>query len=828
MTGWVIGFLIISWAVFLVAIWKCCVLFLKHKEKSLSTKILIVSAILFFSIFFMRMATCVYLDYAVLNKLLSPAVIDSLGEYAVEMPWTAHVIRSITQALRTFAIDEDVRVVYTAAKSMGENEFIKCGFVRGAYMVHACLVTVLAPVASGAIIFDILTRFFPRLRLKTKGAGCEFYVFSELNDSSLALAESILENFDKKKDADNKEEDKGRILDPDLRLPVQKKKEEQADSSEKKKKKEKKVKAKRPVIVFTDAYMDNEDEGVSERIAMAKSMGAICLTDDIFHININRAGRKITKKCNYILIDEKEDNNLHTLSLLSEYEKGVKLRGACVYLFSGNTSANQLVNCVNKKLAEDNVIPEEERPVIRVIDGYKNLVYNLLTDVPLYEPLVGCQSETDKTPRDLNVTIIGSGSIGMQMFLATYWMGQILDVKLHINVVSQETETSFKDRINLINEDILKTEASVADDEILRIYSRTKEKADPYFTMRYFETDVMTGDLYEAISKPVGDDGFSLCNSDYFVVAIGSDEKNILVADKLRCYIGRTLLGSNKKKRAVINYVVYDKAVCSSLNTDRGDSVVYMNAFGNFSDVYNYDNVFMSKTYGTAMELDESYNKKSENLSLYGKKQMEAFLKDEYRYWSTMARGLHIPYKYFSAGVVTKSWCFDNACCVTEDSQVFNAYLRKVCVELESTKENSLPDVKEREALYYRLCWLEHRRWNAFIRTGGFTAPSKEQLDEYAYMNGNGAKELSLKFHPCLVECDEFAPSILTSSPRSAEISENQRMDTDSISEKNYDRLDAVSMYLHILAKDRENSGCCVYKAYDSPYEIYNGVLTIQ
>lgn len=825
MTGWIYASLIASWVLFLGAVALCFYLFWQRKLTSLSSKILIVSSVLFFSVVAMRLATGVYIDFAVANELLSDNTLGAMGEYAVEMPWIAHIVRSITQALRTFAIDEDVSIVFSAARSMSETGFITSGLVLFAYKLHACLVTVLAPLASGAIIFDILTRFFPKLLLRFKNPFKEFYVFSELNDSSLALAESIIDNYKKRKDSKGVEDNKGRILDDDLSFPVEESSDSQQEKSESTKKKDK---IRKPVIVFTDAYIDRDDEAISERIASAKSLGAICLTDDIFHINICGWIRRALKtRFNYILIDEKEDNNLHTLSLLSEFNSGVKLRGACVYLFSSNASATHLVNCVNKKLESENILSEEERPLIRVIDGYKNLVYNLLTDVPLYEPLVGIGERNKENPRDLNVTIIGSGSIGMQMFLATYWMGQMLDVKLHINVVSQEPEASFKDRINLINEDILKTEASCCDEELLRVYSATEEKADPYFTMRYFTTDAMTGKLSDVLSKPVGSDGFTLCESDYFVVAIGSDEKNIFVANKLKCYIGRELSSNNKKRRAVINYVVYDKAVCDSLNFNRGDSVVYMNAFGNFSDVYNYDNVFMSKTYGTAMELNDTYNKKGENIRLYGKDEMKGVLSDEYKYWSSIARGLHIPYKYFSAGVVTKSWCFDNACCVTEDSQVFNAYLRKVCVELSSTR-NDLPDEKDREALYYRLCWLEHRRWNAFIRTGGFTTPAKEQLDAYAFVDGNGAKKLKLKFHPCLVECDEKAPRIPSVSARSATISDDVVLDEKTITDNNYDRLDAVSMYLHILAKDRAKGNSCIYKAYDSPYEIYKGVLKIQ
>ena len=56
------------------------------------------------------------------------------------------------------------------------------------------------------------------------------------------------------------------------------------------------------------------------------------------------------------------------------------------------------------------------------------------------------------------------------------------------------------------------------------------------------------------------------------------------------------------------------------------------------------------------------------------------------------------------------------------------------------------------QGLLHRLAYLEHRRWNAFTRVKGFRYSS-----EYLrYEKSTGSyKHMSLKLHPCLVECDD-------------------------------------------------------------------------
>lgn len=827
MENTVLWLLLLSWAVFAAGTVFASFLFARKKEMAMSTKLLVFSCGLFVSIFLLRLATGIYINNMITTGLADAAFLEAVGDNSVMLHWGEPVVRSLVQTLRTFGIDEDYTIFVVVARSMKQGIFSSYPFVTQIYRIHAALVTVLAPVAGGAIIFDILTKIFPKMKLRLLPFWREYYVFSQLNESSLALMQSIRDNYKAVKCGKNKKQvNTSRLLDEDLYFAFAK----EGESKDCVISKKKEVNFRKPVFVFACAGTDCESEETAELVSSAKSMGAFCIDEDIVHIKVRGALRRLLRtKLNFLLMDEKHENNLHSLSMMSQGTAGETLLDSNVYLFSNSASANELVRCVSEKLKSEHGADSKKLPVFRVIDGYKNLVYNLLTDIPLYEPLIGRKLKEGENEKDLNVTIIGSGLIGMQMFLATYWMGQMLDVNLHINVVSQESEESFRNRVNLINADILKTEASTASPELLSVYCNTVKQAKPYFTMRYTQADVMTGNLYDALNTKFEGEDFALRDSDYFVVAIGSDENNIFVADKICQYIGRDLLVDATGRRAVINYVVYDKDICTTLNLQQRNKRVYMNAFGNFSDVYNYENVFMSKAYGTAMELNESYVKRLSEDKAYGKKEMTKFVDDEYGYWSSIARGLHIPYKYFSAGVVTKSKVFDKAESASESAEIFNNYLRAVCPELMS-KSGTLPSREERTNLYYRLIWLEHRRWNSFIRTGGFTTPTKAQVDAFAYVDKNKAKQLSLKLHPCLVECDEYAPKLENAEGRPADIADDANLDLSRIKAENFDRLDAVSLYLHVLAKERIQGQCCIYKAYDSPYELdaENKTLKIQ
>ena len=324
------------------------------------------------------------------------------------LTWWEEIFNSMVHTLKTFSMDEDYTQYILDGKQMLRQMFGENTLWQTVYSLYASILNFAAPVAGGAIILDVLASVFPKIRLFFSGIAIwrEKYYFSELNDASLALARSIA--------------------------------------------KESSVPFKKPMLIFTDAYADDDDEKGNELLQGAKALGAVCVKDDLLHV-----AKSVRGKRTFFLIDAKPIGNLQTLADLSDGRESSCLKDATVYLFSENDLYTRVEGQVRESLLEHG-FAEEELPLIVPVLGSRNLVTNLLVDYPLYEPLIGKKAGEDGKKK-LKVTVLGSGSVGTETFLSVYWFGQMLDTDLQITVVSKESEPSFRGRINGVNPEILRT-----------------------------------------------------------------------------------------------------------------------------------------------------------------------------------------------------------------------------------------------------------------------------------------------------------------------------------------------------------------------------------
>lgn len=732
------------------------------------------------------------------------------------------LFNSLIETVRMFGLNIDYPVYINdismaVSKAYGNTEWAIFFSVFSSFLYLA------APVTGGMVIFEILAGVFPRLRLMMSYLGFfrDIVYFSELNDESLALAESIRKDYSK---------GISRLF--------------------------------RPIMVFTDVYKDDEEEKSMEMLLTAKYIGAICLNNDLMHTHIRRLGKR-----KIFLIDR---NNLHALQKLATFSDDSHyklLKKTDVFLFSGSSSStliedkirarvcdklndcNALVHSyrlMNKRFVEfcegirskleekleakvkaikEKRIEKEKTqenktftekiyncvksakfkyhgvvPRIFRIDGTRNLVRNLLSDVPLYEPLVGrfdCKKSCD-----LNVTLVGAGKIGTEMFLSAYWYGQILGCNLCINVISGESEADFRDKINYINTDILKTCITPDNpqnrEDILRIYPHKDEYAPPYFKFRYYQTNIRDDDIKSKMCSPMSSDGFCPIDSDYFVIALGSDKNNLSVAEKIKRYVSIYHLESAPEKNTVIAYVVSDSDLCDALNErpkkskdSKNDTElttgVYMYAFGSLREVYDTKNVYMKGNEKAVKELKDSYERAARSVT-DAVAEDKIYKRHYYEYWADISRALHIKYKVFSAGFIKDSVfnCDDDSLRSSKLNDALKQYIRHIPKVTDGRSEPN--------KLINELSWLEHRRWNAFMRTNGFSCPK----DYTIYCaDKNSYKNLEFRLHPCIVECD------------------NHGYREDLLTAKSDDSLDMLDLFSADLA-DRHESDTN-YKLYDHP-----------
>jgi len=626
----------------------------KRKQFTWNKRLTLTIALLFFSIASLRLFE------------------STVGGITVEA-----VLDSILTALKTFLADGEIQITghfEILEKTTGCLFFDPEAFWIGVLLkTVAAIVDLSAPLLTLTAVLSVLSQMFPKLWISISFFRKKF-VFSELNEEIVVLAESIDKQFGKS--------------------------------------------FFKPMLIVTDAYADAENEKSSELLERLKAIGCLCIKEDVLNLTV-RARRGLT----YVLSDKDMIKNLSVALKLTkrfaEKPKKYLKHPNHVYVFSDMDEAEELLSEECKNLSEivsqltQNIKGKKKStkyylPYIVPVKEYKNAVYDLLYSVPLYTPLIGTNR------KELNVTILGSGKIGTEVFYAVYWCGQMLDIKLNITVVSLDAVTAFKNRLNRCNQDILRSTKydnpycsialiscdleQISYEELLGMNLKTKSDGytiDPY------------GDICDAVHK-----------TDYYIVALGSDQRNINTVSLLRRALERSKLKGEcaEDKQIMIAVSIYDDTVSELMNYEDKDSKLRIRSFASFSTRFSYQNVINGKLMGGAQRISDAYDSLTAKYvpesmeKIYGEKN-KAF--DYYKYWSNVARQLHQKYVMFSVGI--------------HDANGINSYIDKL-------RDDELCD---------KLAWLEHRRWNAHLRTMGYI-----YFDTEKTFKGK-------KVHPCLVDIDK-------------------------------------------------------------------------
>ena len=616
--------------------------------------------------------------------------------------WYEALVSSMLNTLEAFGGDKEYIDHLLAVRHMiGELTGQKEGWLLF-WNIWVTGLEFLAPIASGAIILEALVNVFPRFRLwllrklpwKTK------MYFSQLNEGALTLAESIMG-----------------------------------------------LKHKwlcKPVIIFANAELSQLPETM---VLGAKHLGAFCLAEDIYYINKKGWGKR-----KFFLIG-KEPENLQQLVGLSQGKNGKYLMGSEVYLFCQSDAYITVEQSVCQVLTP-RVSSKSPLPVIIPVRPYRNLIVELLIALPLYEPLLHKAPKADGK-KDLTVTILGTGTLGTEMFLSTYWIGQMLNCNLTVNLVSKESEESFWGRINALNPEIW--HSMIPGDPILRVDNNNRF-AEPYCKVNYFACDICDAQYTQRMQRDSGDT--VLLDTDYFVVALGTDTDNIAQANYIRRAVGEYHVHRNSSNKTVIAYMVYDSDLASALNEKtlytsayQNGPDIYMQAVGDHAHVYSAQSVFLTQQEPLAQKIDQAYlSKQSENARA---KDSQKRINEDYNHWSSRARAAHRKYKIFSLGIQHPS-VFDLKGHKTEEylAAVKKANEQAAALAWADVQAMSEQEQQTHTRLMNSIAWLEHRRWNAFLRVYGFRGTQ----DYSVYGDPNvpkSYKSQDMKLHPCLVECDD-------------------------------------------------------------------------
>lgn len=644
-------------------------------------------------------------------------------------------VDSFVHVLRSFSLDEDY-TAYTAAgkKLLMEHKLVRTAAVLG---IMNSFLNILAPLLGGTVLLEILSNIFPKMQLAFKSFRPKF-VFSELNDASITLAEDLYENRN------------------GITARIMKKKDFRNPFS-----------SGAPMIVFTDIYIDRESERNSELVERAKAIRAICVDSDLNHLKLYRS-----KHVYYFLMDTESQENVREVAFLLS-DKGQKLWPAAkkdgsaaateMYVFLDSDKKCDLTLKYYGKYCEKAKDEAAKKAVmLRPIRDYMNACFNLLYDVPLFLPLLETsdRENTDEEDgiRSLTITIIGGGSIAEEAFKAVYWCGQIQGVRLHVNVLSNNAY-GFRKRIENNYPELL--ESCRSGSLLLKVSPDTdsREFNEPYIRellFSYIRDASVLPDYPERILE----------ETDYYIIAVGNDDKALDITSRIRLYLEQRSTKVPAVRRRVIAPAVFLPEIAEGMKNVRPAAYEpYVIPFAALTQRFNCENVFMERLVARDYSSDQGEH-------FYGPADLKSETQDSYQYWAKIARRVHAPYKAFGMGMI------ENV---------------DICGSRAVYTIRNVKDVRDMEEKKKEISWIEHRRWNAFMRVQGFRSATREQMERF-WEDCGEHKDLRRKLHICMVESREGTTAI-ASDP------------------KDFDCLDAASLLVRNKRPDKKNHD---FKKYDA------------
>lgn len=244
------------------------------------------------------------------------------------------------------------------------------------YLLFGSFIYVLGPCLTLGVIVSFFKNFLSYGKILL-GIHKERFVFSELNEKSIHLAESIFEKNEK------------------------------------------------AILIFTDVFENNE-EASFELIQRARNIRAICLKQDILAINFNR---KIgSKKVAFFIIGENDSENIEHSMKLIERNKDNNL--ASLYSFTNSKASELLIGSVVNDI----------KMKVRRIDDCKSWVYHYLfnmADTPATDIIqnyaIGKLGE-----KVLSIAIVGFGNFGIELFKAFLWAFHLEGYRVEIHIFDKD------------------------------------------------------------------------------------------------------------------------------------------------------------------------------------------------------------------------------------------------------------------------------------------------------------------------------------------------------------------------------------------------------
>ena len=435
-------------------------------------------------------------------------------------------------------------------------------WLRVLLSTYGILLYVMAPVLTFTAVLSLFKNMVARIRLKGNWMRT-YYIMSELNERSMALAESI------------QRQNRGRAR-----------------------------------VVFTDVFEHNE-EADYELLARAGKIRAICLKQDVTNVILDRS-----RPVEYFLIGENESENIsQATKIVEEFKQRPKRRHISVFVFATSPESESMVDSIAAGVPDDKLhLPDGQgsaalsvagvrfrafwlKPasvLIRRIDPVEKLVWNELRAMDVFG-----RADKEKT---IPILLVGMGKHGRAFFKNLIWACQASGYRLELNVVDKRKPGEHG------------SIRSVLESQCPELIELNGQEVDgeACYSIEFFEgIDVESGEFSDLLDYR-GSDPETMRRSQRLrktaiaVVAMGEDDKNIRVAMDLRMHFDRLLdIRATEKQmlreeQAAIYAVVYDEQKTAILTSGESTnhllnykSVPYnIHFIGNMAVQYDYKRIY--------------------------------------------------------------------------------------------------------------------------------------------------------------------------------------------------------------------------------------------
>ena len=287
------------------------------------------------------------------------------------------VLISIHNMIRLFVVDGEFGFV---TANLGDMPTL----VSKGYTVLFAILFVLAPILTFGFVLSFFGNIAAYKRYVTH-YNSDTFIFSELNEKSLKLANSLTSN-----------------------------------------------KSQKRFIVFTDVF-NNEEHGY-ELTEKAKELGAVCFKKDITNIDFSFHSQK--SKLSFFAIGDNCSENIG--QALKIVEKMKYRENTALYVFSTQTESEMLL--ANAFISDD----DEIKIKVRRVNEVNSLVMRNLYDNG-FEKIFKSAYDDGSGIKKINAVIVGMGLLGTEMTKALSWFCQMDGYLLEINAfdLNESTEDKF-------------------------------------------------------------------------------------------------------------------------------------------------------------------------------------------------------------------------------------------------------------------------------------------------------------------------------------------------------------------------------------------------